>query len=148
VAQLRALYQQQINAPGRPISPPENAPKSSIGPECASLQALNRIVARDSWVFLFSDYLYQSADWLDLLGQLSVHRTVVSIICRDPVEGCFPNLGPWRDPETGECLVIEPEELAKYSDALAAYWQQLVERLPGRVHFLESIHEVLLPANY
>ncbi len=102
-----------------------------------AFSALGGVIAKQSSVFILSDFWSESDQWLNPLGQLSRKTRCVNLQLFDPVECAFPtNIGtlPLRDSETGKTIAFDTDNAAlvtSYKETYERRQQTIAVRLQG-----------------
>lgn len=99
-----------------------------------ALQSINKLLKRRAIIFIISDFLYASDDYIHELMQMSRKHDVVAILVSDPLERHWPSAGlvSVEDAETGAHHLIDTGSQA---------WQKAFRQ---RVHQLRSVRDAIL----
>ncbi len=83
---------------------PARGTGTSVAGAC---EQLSRVLKRHAYVFVLSDFL--DDDFERPLGQLAGRHDVVALRLVEPLHAELPNVGllPWRDPESGERVLVD-----------------------------------------
>ncbi len=123
-AQVRHVAQAMLEGLQAPLAAPGALHPAKENP----FQALAHVVARNSTVFLLSDFNRPEAEWRPQVGRLSRRATLISLLIGDPGEATLPNLDACvYDPVSGQTVRLAGGDVVRrrYEAAMAAEQAQL-----------------------